>query len=164
MIAKVGFVYNSLERGDQKELLRHMVSRVVIDHEGTISLELRSPFSYLQDITNWILGNSGAEDNQGCSKKKTGEDHFTSFPRTVCSLTALYCGENRIRTCDHALRHDNRLAGGPIRPLWHLPSHDFQAEGVGFEPTVTETATEVFKTTALSRSAIPPDGVSTHAF
>jgi hypothetical protein len=31
----------------------------------------------------------------------------------------------------------NRLAGGPIRPLWHPPnSFVYQAEGVGFEPTV----------------------------
>lgn len=37
---------------------------------------------------------------------------------------------------------DNRLAGGPIRPLWHPPNCDIRAtrskaEGVGFEPTVT---------------------------
>jgi hypothetical protein len=98
MIVQVGMVYNSLERDDQKELLRHMVSRVVIDHEGTISLDLRSPFSYLQDITKRIR--CGAEEeNQGCSEKKTGEVIFTGFPRTECSLTALCCGEDRIRTC-----------------------------------------------------------------
>ena len=44
MIAQVGIVYNSLERSDQKELLRHIVSRVVIDRKGTISLELRALF------------------------------------------------------------------------------------------------------------------------
>ncbi|MBZ0303440.1 MAG: recombinase family protein [Anaerolineae bacterium] len=98
MIAQVGMVYNSLERNDQKELLRHMISRVVIDHEGSISLELRSPFSYLQDITKRIQYGA-VEENQGCSKKKTGEVVFTGVPRTECSLTALCCGEDRIRTC-----------------------------------------------------------------
>ena len=37
-------------------------------------------------------------------------------------------GEDRIRTCDRGFRPGNRLAGGPIRPLWHLPnmcSRDF---------------------------------------
>ena len=31
-------------------------------------------------------------------------------------------GEDRIRTCDRGFRPGNRLAGGPIRPLWHLPN------------------------------------------
>jgi hypothetical protein len=51
----------------------------------------------------------------------------------------------------------NCLAGSPNRPLWHLPRYRLlKAEGVGFEPTVAETATLVFKTNALNRSAIPP--------
>ncbi len=50
MISRVGVVYNAPERSDQKELLRHVVSRVVIDNEGTISLELRAPFAYLHNI------------------------------------------------------------------------------------------------------------------
>ena len=121
MFVQVGIVYNSLERGDQKELLRHMVSRVVINHAGVISLELRSPFSYLQDITHRLRRSSGTEENWGCGKKKTGEVSFTSFPRTECSLSALCCGEDRIRTCESSLHPINRLAGGPDRPLWHLP-------------------------------------------
>jgi hypothetical protein len=32
-------------------------------------------------------------------------------------------GEDRIRTCDRGFRPGNRLAGGPIRPLWHLPKY-----------------------------------------
>jgi hypothetical protein len=32
---------------------------------------------------------------------------------------------------------DNRLAGGPNQPLWHLPGRDLcEAEGEGFEPPV----------------------------
>jgi hypothetical protein len=61
-----------------------------------------------------------------------------------------------------SLSPDNRLAGGPDRPLWHLPDIHLlklpkgsQAEGEGFEPTVS-FPTLVFKTSALSHSAIPP--------
>ena len=54
----------------------------------------------------------------------------------------------------------NRLAGGPNRPLWHLPIFIEiviqQTEGEGFEPPVTRSATMVFKTTAIVHSAIPP--------
>ena len=32
-------------------------------------------------------------------------------------------GEGGIRTLGGALGHLNRLAGGPIRPLWHLPGY-----------------------------------------
>ena len=52
---------------------------------------------------------------------------------------------------------DNHLAGGPNRPLWHLPSNgnNSRAEEVGFEPTIGFPI-PVFKTGALNRSAIPP--------
>lgn len=46
---------------------------------------------------------------------------ITGSFQTSGSHTALGCGEDRIRTCDPCLHTDNRLAGGPIRPLWHLP-------------------------------------------
>lgn len=49
---------------------------------------------------------------------------------------------------------DNRLAGGPDRPLRHLPT--ILAEGEGFEPPVRFDPTVVFKTTAIVHSAIPP--------
>jgi hypothetical protein len=35
-------VYNSLERSDQKELLRQMVERVVVNPAGKAKLELRA--------------------------------------------------------------------------------------------------------------------------
>jgi hypothetical protein len=43
IIAKVGLLYNSLERSYQKELLRLMVEKVVVDPEGKVRLELRPP-------------------------------------------------------------------------------------------------------------------------
>jgi hypothetical protein len=44
-------------------------------------------------------------------------------------------GEGGIRTRGRGFSPDNRLAGGPIQPLWHLPNF-CQAEGEGFEPPV----------------------------
>lgn len=95
--------------------------------------------------------------NNAYVKKKAGEDDFTGFLEMEGVLTILSCGRDRIRTCDPLLA-DNRLAGGPIRPLWHPPKQTWvkTAEGVGFEPTVTRSATLVFKTNALNRSAILP--------
>jgi len=59
IIAQVGIVYNTLERSDQKELLLHMVERVIIDPEGIIRLELRTPFAYLQDISDKVCAGMG---------------------------------------------------------------------------------------------------------
>ncbi|GIK76146.1 MAG: hypothetical protein BroJett021_51340 [Chloroflexota bacterium] len=95
MISQIGIVYNSLERSDQKELLHHIVSRVVIDCEGIINLELRAPFSYLQDIRNWIRNSGDVEEIQGYSKTKTSSKSAAGFVRTECSLTVLSCGSNR---------------------------------------------------------------------
>src|ERR1041385_6694014 len=69
IIVQVGFVYNSLERSDQKELLRHMVERVVIDSVGKIRLELRTPFTYLRDISDQVSGR--VRSSQGYKKAKT---------------------------------------------------------------------------------------------
>ena len=69
IIAKVGTLYNNLERGDQKELLRQMVERVVVNPEGTvIRLELLPPFAYLDDVRKRIAGSTA----QG--KVKTGQE------------------------------------------------------------------------------------------
>jgi DNA invertase Pin-like site-specific DNA recombinase len=129
MIARVGVVYNALERGAQKELLRLMIERVVINHEGIIALELRAPFSYLKDIAASVRQKDAA--GVGSQQEKTDDLTIVGSSQTGGSLTALSCGENRIRTCDWPLRTNNRLAGGPIRPLWHLPSMRLDSGGSG---------------------------------
>ncbi|MBN8590677.1 MAG: recombinase family protein [Anaerolineae bacterium] len=53
-IAKIGVLYNGLERADQKELLRQVVQQVIVNAEGTIRLELRAPFAYLKELTDEI--------------------------------------------------------------------------------------------------------------
>ncbi len=47
-------LYNALERNDQKDLLHEVVERVVVNSEGVILLELRTPFAYLDALTNEI--------------------------------------------------------------------------------------------------------------
>jgi DNA invertase Pin-like site-specific DNA recombinase len=60
VIAKVGILYNKLERSDQKDLLRQMIERVVVNPEGMITrLELMPPFSYLRHVTQRIQNDGG---------------------------------------------------------------------------------------------------------
>lgn len=54
IIGKIGVLYNVLERSDQKELLRQVVERVIVNAEGIVKLELRTPFAYLKDLTDEI--------------------------------------------------------------------------------------------------------------
>jgi hypothetical protein len=66
IIAKVGILYDKLERSDQKELLRQMVNP-----EGMIvRLELLPPFSYLWHVTERVQ-NSGGSAVEGKTKTST---------------------------------------------------------------------------------------------
>ena len=64
---------------------------------------------------------------------------------------------------------DNHLAGGPNQPLWHLPNVNPlhlpdcpQSGGRGIRTHGGGNPTPVFKTGALSHSAIPPGGIFSH--
>lgn len=94
IIAYAGIVYNGLERKDKKELLRHMVDKVVIDATGTIRLELRSSFGYLRDISNEIDGRRGCSTH---TEKQKADESVGSCLGS--SDNFLSCGEDRIRTC-----------------------------------------------------------------
>jgi hypothetical protein len=59
IIARVGTLYNGLQQQDQKKLLRQMVERVVVSHEGIVRLELRAPFAYLKDLIDEVRTMSG---------------------------------------------------------------------------------------------------------
>lgn len=63
IISHVGIVYNELSRDDKRELLRQMIERVLIDSTGTVRLELRTPFSYLHDISDQVRSCSGESSN-----------------------------------------------------------------------------------------------------
>ena len=57
IISKVCVLFESMERSEQKALLREMVERVVVDSEGRVlRLELLPPFSYLRWLTQQIRG------------------------------------------------------------------------------------------------------------
>ena len=56
-------------------------------------------------------------------------------------------GEGGIRTRGRGFCPDNRLAGGPNQPLWHLPC---EAEGEGFEPPVGFNTHSCFQDSRLS--------------
>lgn len=119
IIARIGTLYNGLERKDQKELLRQVVHRVVVNDTGNVSFELRTPFAYLRDLTDEIrmVKKNGKRKN---AEKKNGR-HSSAASSGDCSNQLQSCGEDRIRTCGTRLPTYSRLAGGPDRPLWHLP-------------------------------------------
>ena len=86
IIARIGTLYNGLQRGDQKELLRHVVERVVVNPEGKIHLELRAPFAYLKELTDEIRILEARQGEQ-CKKQqrsdKKGGEGDTPPPRAV---------------------------------------------------------------------------------
>ena len=116
IISHVGIVYNNLSRDDQHELLRQMVERVLVDSDGNVSLKLRTPFAYLEQISNEIRSYSEEIED---TTRNTKTDIAVGSSEPECSTQVLFCGEDRIRTCG-TVRY-NRLAGDPNRPLWHLP-------------------------------------------
>jgi hypothetical protein len=85
-------VYNSLNRSDQKELLRHMVERVIIDATGTIRLELRAPFAYLRDISK--QAREKAESSNPRVNAKTGTI-AAGLNSGRCSDSFQLCGEDK---------------------------------------------------------------------
>jgi hypothetical protein len=75
-------LYNSLERSDQKELLRQVVERVIVNAEGIVKLELRTPFAYLKDLTDEIRSVNRREGIR--PQMKIGGD-ISADPHPECS-------------------------------------------------------------------------------
>ncbi len=68
IISKIGVLYNKLGRNEQKELLRQIIERVIVDPEGMIiKLELLPPFSYLRRVSDRI----GKDRGRSISGEKT---------------------------------------------------------------------------------------------
>ena len=112
IISQVGTVYNSLERSDQKELLRQMVERVIVNSDGKAILELRAPFSYLQSISQRIRNGCKNRGFVGNSNKKTSNNTVTGQAQIQSSDWISSCGEDRIRTCG-SLLHEQPLSRRP---------------------------------------------------
>ncbi|MGB7339384.1 MAG: recombinase family protein, partial [Phototrophicaceae bacterium] len=68
IISKIKTVYNKLSNDDKYELLRQMVERVVVTQDGNTKLELRTPFSYLNGITNEVRKHSEISSSNDESK------------------------------------------------------------------------------------------------
>lgn len=82
IIANIGTLYNGLERKDQKELLRHVVHRVVMNEAGSVSLELRTPFAYLRDLTDEIRsGDTQSQGNSAETKNDRPQSAVSVEPR-----------------------------------------------------------------------------------
>lgn len=75
-------LYNSLERSDQKELLRQVVERVIVNAEGIVKLELRTPFAYLKDLIDEIRSVNRREGFR--PQTKIGGD-VSADPHPECS-------------------------------------------------------------------------------
>jgi len=93
IIACIGKLYNGLQRKDQKELLRQVVHRVVVNDAGNVSLELRTPFAYLRDLTDEIKAVSTGRKG-GKAEKRTGSPETAGSPG-ACSSQLQSCGEKR---------------------------------------------------------------------
>ena len=72
IIAKIGTLYNNLERSSQRELLREMVEKVIVDRDGKVlRIDLLPPFAYLQRVIDKVKGEWSSEGSQ---KTKNGKN------------------------------------------------------------------------------------------
>jgi DNA invertase Pin-like site-specific DNA recombinase len=161
LIAKLGVLYGKLSRSDQKELLRNVVERVVVNPEGKIArVDLLPPFAYLQDVSGKVGGGEGTSESTPIKQ--------TSDPVVACSRQVFDCGQNRaLASCSMKktrrpcypprpylqVRIINRLHGeypimlkATVEPIWLLlktaPSLH-SADGSTLDRPCQQTANEV---------------------
>jgi hypothetical protein len=101
IIAQIGTLYNGLQRKDQKELLRQVVHRVVVNDAGTVSLELRTPFAYLRNLSDEI--HMVKTQSKGAEAGKKNGRRLSAVSLGACSSQLQSCGKDRIRTCESRL-------------------------------------------------------------
>lgn len=92
IISKIGVLFKKLALDDQKDLLREIVERVVVDPSGkVIRLELLPPFSYLHQLSEKFNGRENCNIRGGKTK--------TSTKAGLCSTKVASGGgvENRTR-------------------------------------------------------------------
>ncbi len=98
IIAELGTLYNGLEYSDRKRLLRELVEKVVVDSEGNVTLELKTPFEYLQNLANDLQ----KTDGQMAETKNSGL--LSAVTTGTCSIPVPSCVPGGIRTPDFLLR------------------------------------------------------------
>lgn len=82
VISNVGIVYNELSRDDKRELLRQMIERVIVDSSGNAKLKLRTPFTYLYDISDQIRG---INEESKSSRESTKTVNVDGLGESECS-------------------------------------------------------------------------------
>ena len=111
IIAKIGVLFRRLDASSQKELLREIVERVVVDPCGkVIRVELLPPFSYLHQLSDRVGGGEG--NGNGSRKTKT------SISAGSCSTKLSLGGPEETRTPDlySAIVALSQLS---YRPVYH---------------------------------------------
>ncbi|MCB9458674.1 MAG: recombinase family protein [Anaerolineaceae bacterium] len=75
LFGKASILYEKLDQSDQKELLRQIIRRVVVDSEGIIvKVDLHPPFSYLCHLLNELQnGETIAVDKKTKTSKQAGQ-------------------------------------------------------------------------------------------
>lgn len=101
VISNVGIVYNELCQDDKRELLRHMVERVIVDSSGNAKLKLCTPFTYLYDIFDQI---HSINEEFKSSQENTKNVRNDGLGETKCSTQVLSIWETWIRTKNHRTR------------------------------------------------------------
>ena len=87
IIAKLGILYETPPSADQRELLRNVVERVVLNPEGNvIRVDLLPPFAYLQEVSEKVSGRSG-------NTSEYPPENQTSGDNAGCSSSVLDCGQ-----------------------------------------------------------------------
>lgn len=87
IIAKLGILYETLTCPKQKELLRNVVERVVLNPEGTVvRVDLLPPFAYLKDVSD-----KECEGVESVSENST--DTQTPCDDAGCLSGVLYNGQ-----------------------------------------------------------------------
>lgn len=83
LIAKLGTLYNELDRSTKKQLLRDMVERVVVDCSGNVTLELHPPFAYLKSLSEDVKG-ADVPRKGGRKATKNGGGFSSAASPEVC--------------------------------------------------------------------------------
>jgi hypothetical protein len=88
IISRVGVLFKHLESSKQRDLLREMLERVVVNRAGeVICVKLKPPFAYIQDL----IQRQWSEVNSGETK--------TSISAGECSVYVLSSTPDKNRTC-----------------------------------------------------------------
>ena len=91
IIAKLGILYETLPQQDQKELLRNVVERVVLNPEGkVVRVDWLPPFAYLQEISEKVSCDRSASENLA--------ENQTSSPEAGCSSGVRDCGHYKTQS------------------------------------------------------------------